>query len=93
MENVNEVYKVEEEEQTPELDGREEEEAERPLGRQNILSVWPPLYNLSVTRRERERKIPQRPIVSEESLRKKKEITCRVKNQKNIYIPKLNKFE
>jgi hypothetical protein len=48
---------------------------------------------LSVTRRERERKIPQRPIVSEESLRKKKEITCRVKNQKNIYIPKLNKFE
>jgi hypothetical protein len=38
VENVNEVYKVEEEEQTPELDGREEE-AERPLGRQNILSV------------------------------------------------------
>jgi hypothetical protein len=25
VENVNEVYKVEEEEQTPELDGREEE--------------------------------------------------------------------
>jgi hypothetical protein len=57
--------------------------------------VWPPLYNLSVTRRERERKYPKGPLFQRNHYekKKKKEITCRVKNQKNIYIPKLNKFE
>ncbi len=45
VENVNEVYKVEEE-QTPEL-GREEEEAERPLGRR-IFSTCDLHYTILV---------------------------------------------